>query len=43
MNSAAQQFTSGSFRLVWTLVTRSVGLTAGLALAFLLMAALVSP
>ena len=40
-NSAAQPITTGSFGLVWTLVTRSVGLTAGLALALLLVAALI--
>ena len=39
---AAQPFTSGSLGLLWTLVTRSVGLTACLAVALLLMAALIS-
>jgi hypothetical protein len=39
--TAAQPFTGGS-GLLWTLVTRSVGLTAGLAVALLLMAALIS-
>jgi hypothetical protein len=39
---AAQPVTAGSFNLVWILVTRSVGLTAGLAVALLLMAALIS-
>ena len=33
---------SGSFGLVWTLVTRAVGLTAGLGVAMLIMAALMS-
>ncbi len=32
----------GSFNLLWTLVTRSVGLTAAMAAALLLMAALIS-
>ena len=41
-NSAVQPFTSGSIALLWTLVTRSVGLTAGLAVALLIMAALIS-
>ena len=40
--SAAQPVTNGSFSLLWTLVTRSVGLTAGLAIALLIMAALIS-
>ena len=40
--SAAQPVTHGSFSLLWTLVTRSVGLTAGLAIALLIMAALIS-
>ena len=40
--SALHPVTPGSFNLLWTLVTRSVGLTAGLAVAFLIMAALVS-
>ncbi len=41
--SAAQSITTNeSFTLLWTLVTRSVGLTAGLAMARLLMAALIS-
>ena len=39
---ALHPVTPGSFRLLWTLVTRSVGLTAGLAVALLLMAALIS-
>ncbi len=39
---AAQPVTDGSLGLLWTLVTRSVGLTAGLAVALLLMAALLS-
>ena len=41
-NSAAQPITIGSFSLLLTLVTRSVGLTAGLAVALLIMAALIS-
>lgn len=41
-NSAVQPFTTGSIALLWTLVTRSVGLTAGLAVALLIMAALIS-
>jgi hypothetical protein len=41
-NSAAQPITIGSFSLLWTLVTRAVGLTAGLAVALLIMAALIS-
>jgi hypothetical protein len=40
--TAAQPFTAGSWWLVWTLVSRSVGLTAGLALAMLIVAALLS-
>ena len=40
--SALHPFTPGSFNLLWTLVTRSIGLTAGLAVALLLMAALIS-
>jgi hypothetical protein len=39
---AAQPVTDGSLGLLWTLVTRSVGLTAGLAVALLLFAALIS-
>jgi hypothetical protein len=39
---ALQPVAQGSFSLVWTLVTRSIGLTAGVALALLLMAALIS-
>jgi hypothetical protein len=39
---ASQPRTHGSLRLLWTLVTRSVGLTAGLAIALLLFAALIS-
>lgn len=41
-NSAAASVTTGSFGLIWTLVTRSVGLTAGLAVALLIVAALIS-
>jgi hypothetical protein len=39
---ASQPVTHSSFGLVWTLVTRSIGLTAGLAVALLLVAALIS-
>ena len=39
---ALEPVTAGSFTLIWTLVTRSVGLTAGLAVAMLAMAALMS-
>ena len=39
---AAQPVTYRSLGLLWTLVTRSIGLTAGLAIALLLMAALIS-
>lgn len=39
--NATYPVTNESFGLVWTLVTRSVGLTAGLALAMLLVAALI--
>ena len=39
---AAQPVTRGSLGVLWTLVTRSVGLTAGLAIALLLFAALIS-
>jgi hypothetical protein len=39
---ASQPFTTGSLGLVWTLVTRAVGLTAGLAIALLLLSALIS-
>lgn len=39
---AAQPVTDASLGLLWTLVTRSVGLTAGLAVALLLFAALIS-
>ena len=40
--TAVQPVTNGSFGVLWTLVTRSVGLTAGLAIALLIMAALIS-
>ena len=40
--SAALPVTRGSLGLLWTLVTRSVGLTAGLAVALLIAAALLS-
>lgn len=39
---AGQPVTHGSLRLLWTLVARSIGLTAGLAVALLLVAALIS-
>jgi hypothetical protein len=42
IKTAAQPFTAGSLGLVWTLVTRSVGLTTGLAVAMLIVAALLS-
>jgi hypothetical protein len=41
-NSAAQPANHGSLGLLWTLVMRSVGLTAGLAIALLIMAALIA-
>jgi hypothetical protein len=42
-SSAAQPvIPTGSFTLLWTLVTRSIGLTAGLAVAMLIVAALFS-
>jgi hypothetical protein len=40
--TVTQPITPGSFGLVWTLVTRAVGLTAGLGVAMLIMAALMS-
>lgn len=40
---AVERVTHGSLGLVWTLVTRSIGLTAGLAVALLLLSALLSP
>jgi hypothetical protein len=40
--TAIQPVTVASFALIWTLITRSVGLTAGLAVAMLVMAALLS-
>ena len=39
---AVERVTNGSLGLVWTLVTRSIGLTAGLAVALLLLSALLS-
>ena len=42
-NSAAPSVTHGSFGLLWALVMRSVGLTAGLAVALLIVAALIAP
>ena len=40
--TALEPVTVASFTLIWTLITRSVGLTAGLAVAMLLVAALLS-
>ena len=39
---AIQPVKHGSFGLLWTLAIRSVGLTAGVAIALLLVAALIS-
>jgi len=39
---AIQPVRHGSFGLVWALAIRSIGLTAGVALAMLLVAALIS-
>jgi hypothetical protein len=39
---AMQPVGHGSFSVLWTLVMRAVGLTAGVAIALLLMAALIS-
>ena len=39
---ASPPVTSGSFGLVWTLVARSVGVTAGIAVALLIVAALIA-
>ena len=39
---ASQSVTKGTLGLVWKLVSRSVGLTAGLAVALLIVAALIS-
>jgi len=41
-HDASQQFTNGSLGMLWTLIARSVGLTAGLAIALLLISALIS-
>jgi hypothetical protein len=41
-HTAIEPVTAGSFGLIWTLITRSVGLTAGLAVAMLIVAALLS-
>lgn len=38
---ASQPVIHGSFGLLWTLVTRSIGLAAGMAVAMLLVAALI--
>ena len=40
--TALEQVTAGAFSLMWTLIGRSVGLTAGLAVAMLAVAALLS-
>jgi hypothetical protein len=40
--TATESVTAGSFGLIWTLIARSVGLTAGLAVAMLIVAALLS-
>jgi len=37
-----QPFARGSAALVWTLIARSIGLTAGVAVALLVVAALLS-
>jgi len=42
VEGASQRVTNGSLGLVWTLVTRAVGLTAGVAVALLLILALIS-
>jgi hypothetical protein len=39
---ASPAVTNGSFGLLWTLVTRAVGVTAGVAVALLLISALMS-
>ena len=39
---AIQPVTRGSLGLVWTLAIRSIGLTAGVAIALLIAAALIS-
>jgi hypothetical protein len=41
-DNAAQPVNSDSFSLIWTLITRSIGLTAGLAVAMLIVVALLS-
>jgi len=42
-NAAEQQVVArGSAALVWTLIARSVGVTAGIALALLIVAAMLS-
>jgi hypothetical protein len=40
--TALEPVNAASFALMWTLITRSVGLTAGLAVAMLVVAALLS-
>jgi hypothetical protein len=42
VQDASPRVSAGSLGLVWTLVTRSVGLTAGVAIALLLISALIS-
>jgi hypothetical protein len=39
---ASPAVTNGSFGLLWTLIARAVGLTAGVAVALLLISALMS-
>ena len=39
--TTGQPVTAGSFNLVWTLVTRSIGLSACVAVALLLVASLI--
>ena len=39
---AIQPIHNGSFGLLWTLAIRSIGLTAGVAIAMLLVAALIT-
>jgi tetrahydromethanopterin S-methyltransferase subunit F len=41
-NTLEQPVARGSAALIWTLVTRAIGLTAGLAVALLIVAALLS-
>jgi hypothetical protein len=41
-HTTIQPVAAGSFGLIWTLIARSVGLTAGLAVAMLIAASLLS-